>query len=192
MIDNSGNKMRILFHICKEVSDSKYDKLSDIQKDIVETWAKIRGNLFSISQVAYRNSCSRGKVQKAVRQLEKRGVVRRYCGGHKTRWNAILCDECGKEFESIDIRFFVQAIYAWTGSWKVPIKSRHIKLTTWRNGEKMIFPNKQYNAYGNRGWIYEARICSECLNNVLRARGLETIKLASFLLGMNNFEQRER
>ena len=163
--------MRILFHVCKDISETEYDALSDIQKDIVGTWAKIRGNLFSITQVADRNICSRGKVQKAVRQLEKRGVVRRYCGGYKTRWDAILCDECKREFERSDIRYHVCSTFAWLGRWgQAPFSSR---LTRFRD----------------RNWHYEARICHDCITKVMRSNWLMDFGVAVEFLGFNRKEE---
>ena len=174
MIDNSGNNMRILFHVCKEVGAFEYGtKLSRIQQDIIDHWTREKGNLFSITQIAYRNRCSRGKVQKAVRQLEKRGIVRRYCGGYKTRWNAILCDECKREFEKIDIRYFVKAIF---DNQRSPSKLRPSLI-------QRISYDRGNPIYKQWGWQYEGRVCPECLTKLLRKPELKTIGISSVILG---------
>ena len=177
MIENSGNKMRILFHVCKDVGAFEYGtKLSRIQQDIIDHWTREKGNLFSITQIADRNRCSRGKVQKAVRQLEKRGIIRRYCGGYKTRWDAILCDECKREFEQIDVRFFARAILSRMGNWCGPSKLRPslIQQISYERGTPI---RKQW------GWQYEGRICSEGLTKLLRKPELETIGISSVIIG---------
>jgi len=171
MIDNTKNKMRILYYI------SGYPPISmpRIQEYIVDTWSK-KGSLFSTTIVAENADCSRGQAQKAIRQLEKRGVVKRRCGGYKTRWNAILCDECKREFEQIDIRFFARAILSRMGNWSGPSKLRPalMQRISYERGNPI---HKQW------GWQYEGRVCSECLTKLLRKPELETVGISSVILG---------
>ena len=173
MIDNTKNNMRILFHICKDIPVAEFQKLSPIQQDIIRTFSSKGSSrpLFSITQIAYRNACSRGQAQKAILQLEKRGIVRRYCGGYKTRWDAVLCDECKREFEKTDIRYHVCSTFAWLGQWKqAPFRSKLM-------------------SYRNRNWHYEGRICHDCITRVMRATWLCDLGIAVEFLGFNRKEE---
>jgi len=186
MITNKGG--RIMFHVCKDPTDAEYDLMSDVQKDICVTWRAMDGYLFSVTQIARRNCCSRGQAQKAIRKLEKLRIVLRYCGGYKTRWNAILCDECGRQFEDIDLRFFVRAMFAPVKNYfSPPFKSRHLRLTNDRNRTE----GEEYNYRKHRGWIYEARVCSDCLSaKVFKYHAaLDKLKITSVILGMTKFEE---
>lgn len=172
MIDNTKNNMRILFYVSGEVNAMDYGtKLSRVQQDIIDNWKPGSGNLFSVTQIALRNDCSRGQAQKAIRQLEKQDIVKRRCGGYKTRWDAILCDECKREFEKVDIRYHVCSTFTWLGVWKpAPFKSKLIN-------------------YRNRNWHYEGRICHDCITRVMKATWLCDLGVAIEFLGFNRKEE---
>lgn len=68
--------MRVLYKRT-ELEPPKEFVPSEVQSDILTNW-KPNYNLFSVTQLAERNSKSRGHVQRKVKQLVKLGLVVRH------------------------------------------------------------------------------------------------------------------